>query len=69
MVYSKRIAMFAVKKDKITRKPLWSQLRLNFLQVIHFSLSKSCLTNQTAQEKRKNIKSIFFNVSAYDWCK
>ena len=47
-------------KTKITRKPLWSPLRFNFLQVTPFSLSNSCLTDQTAQREFENHKIQFF---------
>ena len=40
-----------ILKRQIARKPLWSPLRFNFLQVTHFSLSNSCLTDQTSQRE------------------
>ena len=49
-VYCIRIAIFAVK-DKMTRKLTVSPLCFNFLQVTHFSLSNSCLTDQTVQRE------------------
>ena len=51
MVCSKRIAIFAVKKDKMTRNPVESPLHFHFLQVTHSSLSNSCLTDQSAQRE------------------
>ena len=53
MVYSKRIAIFAVKKkeDKMTRKLVGSPLRFHFLQITRFSLSNSSFNDQTAQRE------------------
>ena len=44
----------------MTRKPIVSQLRFNFLQVTQFSLSNSCLTDQTVQREKENHKTHFF---------
>ena len=44
----------------MTRKPVGSPLHFHFLQVTHFSLSNSCLTDKLCIENRKIIKSIFF---------
>ena len=53
MVYSIRIAIFAIKKIKWQENP--SGLRfvsdIYFLQVTHFSESNSCLTDHNAQRE------------------
>ena len=57
MVYSIRIAIFAIKRQ-IDKK-------IHFLQVTHFSLSNSCKTDQTTQRELENHKiQIFLNMLA-----
>ena len=42
---------YLLLKDKMTRKQVGSPLRFHFLQIAHFSLSNSSLTDQTAQRE------------------
>ena len=44
----------------MTRKPIGSLLPFLFLQVTHFSLSNSCLTDETAQREQENHKIQYF---------
>ena len=49
--YIVKESRYLLLKNKMTRKPVRSPLRFNFLQVTHFSLSNSCLTDQTVQRE------------------